>query len=131
MKRRESSLYRWLCGTLPTQDCQSSQKASDMKGIFCSQREIDMDKVTELMNEIKHLDTEVGNQVFLQAAGHSSGFAAYVSFRSWGQDIGRIETHGDTAVEALEKLKNGLLEKFMSRDFYMDKANLMEPIRED
>jgi hypothetical protein len=82
-----------------------------------------MDKVSELMDEIKCLDTEVGiYQVFLQAAGHAFGFSASVSFRSWGQDIGSIETHGETAVEALEKLKRGLLDKFMSRKYYMQLA---------
>ena len=79
--------------------------------------------VDSLMQDIVKLDTIVPVfRVCLCATDHTFGFTCWVVFRSLGQNLDHIETGGDTAIEALTKLRDGLLEKFMSREYYMEKA---------
>lgn len=79
--------------------------------------------VEDLMNEIVALDTEVPIfKLILEKASYNVGFYVHVDFREHGQNIGNISRRADTAIEALKMVKAGLLEKFMSREYYMEIA---------
>jgi len=79
-----------------------------------------MTLVHELIDEILALDTETGIfDVVLKAQPHTSGFLAWTNFRSLSQAYYSVMASGDTPEEALEKLKTTLLDKFMSREYYM------------
>ena len=80
--------------------------------------------IDNLMKEIVNMETEVPIfKLFLCKTDHTTGFSVYVDFRAHGQNIGHISTHGDTAIEALQKMRDGLEHRFMSREYYMKLAN--------
>ena len=75
-----------------------------------------MCKVSTLMYDITHADIKPDVfKVFVVASDHSTGFSASVNFRSNYPNknkVSNVETHADTAEEALENLKKELLHRF-------------------
>ena len=72
--------------------------------------------VSELMNDITHADIKPDVfKVFVVATDHTTGFTAFINFRSNYTNpngMSSVEAHADTAEDALKNLKNELLQRF-------------------